>query len=75
MCRLGDAPPYDGLPHDYGKPCDCPECGGIDRPHVPGTDYYDGSIEADDDDEDRIEGAAEEWADYLEWQRSLGAVN
>ena len=27
------------------------------RPHIPGTDYYDGrdgSIEADDDDEDRI---------------------
>jgi len=22
----------DGWPHDYGQPCDCPECGGIDRP-------------------------------------------
>ena len=30
---------------------------GLDRPHIPGTDYYDGrdgSIEADDNDEDRI---------------------
>ncbi len=51
----------------------------LDRPHTPGTDYYDGrdgSIEAEDDDEDRIaaeDAAAEEWSEYLEWQRSLGA--
>jgi len=42
-------------------------------PHIPTTDYYDGrdgSIEAEDDDEDRIADAAEAWQDYLEFQRT-----
>jgi len=46
---------------------------GLDRPHIPTTDYYDGrdgSIEAEDDDEDRIADAAEAWQDYLEFQRT-----
>jgi len=52
----------------------------LGRLHVPGTDYYDGrdgSIEAEDDDEDRIaeeDAAREEWSEYLEWQRDLGAT-
>lgn len=49
----------------------------LERFHVPGTDYYDGrdgSIEAEDDDEDRIEEVwREEWAEFLEWQRDMGA--
>ena len=52
-----------------------PDCTlhGLDRPHTPTTDYYDGrdgSIEAEDDDEDRIAEAAEAWQDYLEFQRT-----
>jgi hypothetical protein len=48
------------------------------RDRYPGYLYdgRDGSIEADEDDEDRIEAedeAREEWSEYLEWQRSLGA--
>jgi hypothetical protein len=53
---------------------------GLTRPHIPTTDYYDGrdgSIEADDGltDDERIEAqdAREEWTDFLEWQKGLGA--
>ena len=47
-------------------------------PHVPGTDYCDGrdgSIEAENDDEDRIAAEDAAWREYLDWQRSLGARN
>jgi len=44
-----------------GDCADCQAAGWVPAtlgaPHIPGTDYYDGrdgSIEADDDDEDRI---------------------
>jgi hypothetical protein len=72
-----------GYAHDYGQPCACETCAPVldgVAPHIPGTDYYDGrdgSIEAEDDDEDRI--AAEDAAarDYIrdltEWQREMGA--
>jgi hypothetical protein len=58
----------------------CKHYADPDRPHIPGTDYYDGrdgSIEADDGltDDERIEAqdAREEWTDFLEWQKGLGA--
>lgn len=72
-----------GWPHDYGQYCECLACGGPAEPlldgvaaHIPGTDYYDGrdgSIEADEDDEETIadqEAHREDWQDYLEWQRT-----
>ena len=42
------------------------------RDEYPGYrfDGRDGSIEAEDDDEDRIADAAEAWQDYLEFQRT-----
>jgi hypothetical protein len=62
--------PNDGkCSHDY-----CIEVAGYRKEY----DGRDGSIEADDD-EARIQAEddiiREEWAEYLDWQRSLGAVN